>query len=104
MILNTVVILGLLIGTVFFIAGTVGLLRMPDVYTRLHALTKADNAGLGFIALSLALYSQDWLLGLKLLLIWLLVLLASAVTCHLVARAALHQENPALPDVEERVE
>jgi len=40
-------ILLLLAGAVFFLAGTLGLLRFPDVYTRLHALTKADNLGLG---------------------------------------------------------
>ena len=39
----------LILGGIFFLAGTVGLLRFPDVYTRLHALTKADNVGLGFI-------------------------------------------------------
>ena len=37
----------LIAGGVFFLAGTLGLLRFPDVYTRLHALTKADNVGLG---------------------------------------------------------
>jgi multicomponent Na+:H+ antiporter subunit G len=39
----------LLVGAFFFFAGTVGLLRFPDVYTRLHALAKADNLGLGFV-------------------------------------------------------
>ena len=37
----------------FFLAGTVGLLRFPDTITRLHALTKADNLGLGLIILGL---------------------------------------------------
>src|SRR5690606_29941407 len=37
------------LGLVFFVAGTLGLLRFPDVHSRLHALTKADNLGLGFI-------------------------------------------------------
>ena len=40
-------------GAVFFMAGTVGLLRFPDSFTRLHALTKADNLGLGLIVLGL---------------------------------------------------
>jgi multicomponent Na+:H+ antiporter subunit G len=93
MIINGLVILSLLIGCVFFIAGTVGVLRMPDVYSRLHALTKADNAGLGFIILGLALHNQSWVLAMKLALIWLLVLLASSVACHLVARTALQQES-----------
>lgn len=82
----------LIIGTIFFLAGTVGLLRFPDVYTRLHALTKADNLGLGFIVAGLALQAESWLVACKLVVIWLLALLASAAACHLVARSALHKK------------
>ncbi len=78
----------LLAGAVFFFAGTVGLLRFPDVYTRLHALTKADNVGLGLVVIGLALQAESWALAGKLLLIWLLVLLAGASVAHLVAGAA----------------
>lgn len=81
----------LIIGAIFFFAGTVGLLRFPDVYTRLHALTKADNLGLGVIVFGLAIKSQSWAITGKLILIWLLVLLASASVAHLVARAALRK-------------
>lgn len=72
----------------FFLSGTVGLLRLPDLFTRLHALTKADNLGLGFAVAGLALRSGSVAVALKLLVIWLLALLASATSCHLVARAA----------------
>lgn len=41
----------IVLGCFFYLAGTVGLLRLPDVFTRLHALTKADNLGLGLIVL-----------------------------------------------------
>ena len=75
-------------GAVFFLAGTVGLLRFPDVYTRLHALTKADNVGLGLMVAGLALQAESWAVAGKLLLIWLLVLLAGASVAHLVAGAA----------------
>jgi multicomponent Na+:H+ antiporter subunit G len=78
----------LIAGAVFFFAGTVGLLRFPDVYTRLHALTKADNVGLGLVVIGLALQAESWALAGKLLLIWLLVLLAGASVAHLVAGAA----------------
>ena len=81
----------LIIGALFFFAGTVGLLRFPDVYTRLHALTKADNLGLGLIVFGLAIQSQSWAMAGKLILIWLLVLLAGASVSHLVARAALRR-------------
>ena len=81
----------LLAGAGFFLAGTVGLLRFPDVYTRLHALTKADNVGLGLVFAGLVLQAESWAAMGKLLLIWLLVLLASASVAHLVARTALQK-------------
>jgi len=84
----------LVIGAIFFLAGTLGLLRFPDVYTRLHALTKADNVGLGLIVFGLAIQYQSWAIAGKLVLIWLLVLLASASVSHLVARAALRRDVP----------
>lgn len=77
------------LGAIFFIAGSVGVLRFPDVFTRLHALTKADNLGLGLVAAAVAWESGSWVIALKLLLIWLLVMLSSATVCHLVARRAL---------------
>ena len=61
----------LVAGGVFFLAGTIGLLRFPDVYTRLHALTKADNVGLGLIVAGLAIQASSWAAVVKLLLIWL---------------------------------
>ncbi len=73
----------------FFVAGTLGLLRFPDLYCRLHALTKADNLGLGLVVLALMLQAQSWLQVLRLLLIWLLVLIAGATVAHLIARKAL---------------
>jgi len=76
-------------GAVFFLAGTLGLLRFPDVYTRLHALTKADNVGLGLMVAGLAVQAESWAVAGKLLLIWLLVLLAGAAVAHLVASGAI---------------
>jgi multicomponent Na+:H+ antiporter subunit G len=84
-------VLLLLAGAGFFLAGTVGLLRFPDVYTRLHALTKADNVGLGLVVAGLVLQAESWAAMGKLLLVWLLVLLASASVAHLVARTALRK-------------
>jgi len=75
-------------GIGFYLAGSIGLLRLPDLYSRLHALTKADNLGLGLLATGLALHTQDLLIALKLLLVWLAVLAASAASAHLIARHA----------------
>ncbi len=81
----------LVAGALFFLAGTVGLLRFPDVYTRLHALTKADNVGLGLMVTGLALQAESWAVVGKLLLIWWLVLLAGASVSYLIASGALRR-------------
>lgn len=88
----------LIAGGFFFLAGTAGLLRFPDVYSRLHALTKVDNLGLGLVVLALMLQADSWALVAKLALIWALALLASATAAYLVANSALRQGiRPSLP-------
>lgn len=79
----------LIAGALFFLAGTLGLLRFPDVYSRLHALTKADNIGLGLMVAGLAIQADSWAAVGKLLLIWGLVLLAGASVAYLIANGAL---------------
>src|SRR5256885_4897657 len=74
-------------GAFFFLAGTVGLLRFPDSMTRLHALTKADNLGLGLVVLGLLPQAASLLEALKLVAVWLLTQLAGATVTQLVARA-----------------
>ena len=81
----------LLTGAAFFVVGTVGLLRLPDVYTRIHALTKADNLGLGLVMLGLLAGVDSLATALKLILIWLLALVGSACAGYLIARAARRQ-------------
>ena len=74
-------------GVFFFLAGTVGLLRFPDALSRLHALTKADNLGLGLVVLGLLPRAESPLAALKLVAIWALVQLAGATAAQLVGRA-----------------
>ncbi len=82
---------GLLVlaGIPFLLLGTLGLLRFPDVYTRLHALAKSDNVGLGLVCIGLGVQSGSLTLLLKLVLIWGLMLIASATAAGLIARTAL---------------
>ena len=75
-------------GAVLFMAGTLGLLRFPDIYSRLHALTKADNVGLGLTVLALMLQAENWSEVFKLGLIWGMVLAASATACFLIGNEA----------------
>lgn len=76
-------------GVFFFLAGSVGLVRFPDSFSRLHALTKADNLGLGLIVLGLVPQLPDgWSIA-KLVLVWFLAILAAATVAQLAARAGL---------------
>jgi len=88
MLLDLLSALLLLAGAAFFFAGTVGLLRFPDIYTRLHALAKADNLGLGCVLAGLALQADSLAVALKLLAIWPLALIASAAVGYSIARRA----------------
>ncbi|MFP5451214.1 MAG: cation:proton antiporter [Thermoleophilia bacterium] len=74
-------------GVLFFTAGTVGLLRFPDALARLHGLAKADNLGIGFVAIGLVLQADSPAAAVKLLIIWGLVLLAGATCTYLIASA-----------------
>ncbi|MBS3997108.1 MAG: monovalent cation/H(+) antiporter subunit G [Hydrogenophaga sp.] len=88
----------LLGGAFFFVAGTVGLLRFPDVYARLHAVTKADTLGLGLVVLGLCLRADAWQPVLMMLLIWVLVMASGATACQLLARYAREDEQEAGAD------
>ena len=92
--LNIVTIIAISAGAFFFLAGTVGLLRFPDTLTRLHALTKADNLGLGLVVLGLLPQAGSLRGGLKLVCVWLLVLLAGATVSQLIARVARYDGPP----------
>jgi multicomponent Na+:H+ antiporter subunit G len=89
--LATMLLTGL--GLAFFVAGTLGLIRFPDTATRLHALTKADNIGLGFIAAGVALQAPGWREVVLLGAIWALSLLAAGVVAQLVARSTLEDRE-----------
>lgn len=95
--INSITIFCLLAGSAFIFAGTVGLLRFPDTFTRLHALTKADNLGLGFIVLGLALQQESILEAAKFGSIWLLALLGSSSACYLLGHHALERQ-PTAPE------
>ena len=93
LLLDAFSIVTIVAGALFYLAGTVGLLRFPDAYTRLHALTKADNLGLVLVVIGLLPQVDGVLAGLKLVLVWLLVMLSSAAVSQLIARSARRQEN-----------
>ncbi len=75
-------------GVFFVVVGALGLIRMPDFYTRLHAAGMTDSIGAGCILLALALQSGFTLVTVRLLLVWAFLLLTSPVGTHALARAA----------------
>ena len=80
----------LLVGSVFALLGSIGIVRMPDVFTRLHAAGITDTLGAAGVLLGLALKAGFSLLLVKLLLMLAFLLLLNPTACHALARAALH--------------
>ncbi len=89
----------LLIGAFFCVTGSVGLLRFPDFYSRLHAAGVTDTSGAGFIFLGLILYAIDpgeggiefkyqLLLVVKLVAILFFMWVSGTTACHALAKAA----------------
>ena len=88
LVLDIFTVVAVAAGAFFFLAGTVGLVRFPDPLTRLHALSKADNLGVGLIVLGLLPRADGPISALKLIVVWLLVQSAGATVSQLIARAA----------------
>ena len=80
----------LLLGSAFCIIGGIGLLRLPDFYSRIHGGGITDTLGAGLVKLGLLLQAGWSLVTVKLVLIMLFLLLTSPVASHAIARAARH--------------
>ncbi len=89
-IVNLIIVLLLLAGTFFILSSSIGINRFPDVYTRLHAATKASTLGIAGILIGafLFLYVSESIISGKLLLAILFILLTNPVSGHMISRAA----------------
>lgn len=76
----------LVVGTAFTLIAALGLLRLPDSFCRLHAVTKADTLGFGLIVLGLIVRDPHWHAAGQMLLVWLLIMASGATACQLLAR------------------
>ena len=76
-------------GLFFILAGVIGILRMPDFYTRLHAQGKCDTLGVSLMLGALALHEGFSLVSLKIALILFFIVLANPTLTHALGRAAL---------------
>ena len=85
------IVVGLLFvtGLLFILVAVVGILRLPDFYTRLHAMGKCDTLGIVLVLVALAIYAGSWLDSAKILLIAVAVWLANPTATHALGRAAL---------------
>ncbi len=77
-------------GAFFVLVGAIGLMRMPDVFTRMHATSVTETAGAGLLLVGLMLQAGFTLLTLKLFFVLLLFFLTAPVATHALAQAALH--------------
>jgi multicomponent Na+:H+ antiporter subunit G len=76
-----------LLGVAFLFAGTLGVVRLPDLYSRAHAASKCDSVGAGSLLIGLLLHDGLAFEDFKLLLLALLVLVSGPTTAHALARA-----------------
>ncbi|MDY0318268.1 MAG: monovalent cation/H(+) antiporter subunit G [Candidatus Izemoplasmatales bacterium] len=87
-ILNIIILICLASGLFFFFVGVVGLIRMPDVFTRMHATTKCDTMGAGLIFLGLIIWQGMSFVSLNILLILIFVWLTNPTAAHAIAKSA----------------
>lgn len=95
--------LALLLGSALTLVAALGLFRLPDLYTRMHAASKAGAAGSGLLLLAVAMQSAEALVWIKCLMAIIFFLLTAPVAAHLLAKAAARQ-GQALPPPEAAVE
>jgi multicomponent Na+:H+ antiporter subunit G len=82
----------ILLGSFFTIVGGLGLVRMPEFFTRMHAASVTDSLGAGFLLLGLMLQAGFSLVTMKLLFILALIFFLGPVVTHALAQAALHEK------------
>jgi multicomponent Na+:H+ antiporter subunit G len=78
----------LLLGTLFMLLGAIGMVRMPDVLTRMHSSTKSSTLGVGLIMLGVALHFGEFSIGVRAIAIIIFMFSTAPVAAHMIARAA----------------
>jgi len=76
------------IGGFFILAAAIGIVRLPDVYSRMHAASKAGTLGSGLMLIALAIHAQEVSIVLRALAGFVFLLLTAPISAHLLARAA----------------
>ena len=94
----------ILLGSFFTIVGAFGLVRMPEVYTRMHAASVTDTLGVGFLIFGMCLQAGLGLVTLKLLILMALFIFTGPVVTHALAQACLHEDIKPLLTEDRRAE
>ena len=89
-------------GSIAIVIGLIGVYRMPDFYTRLHAASVIDTLGTIFIIFGLVLFSGINIVSAKLILIMLFILITTPAAAHALAKSALHGNLQPLLENEEK--
>lgn len=76
-------------GAFFAITGAIGMLRLPDIFSRMHGAGMVDTLGMGLILIGLAFQADEWIVVVKLVLIVLFIMLTSPTTTFALSRAAI---------------
>lgn len=100
LVLDILYIALLALGGFFLFTATLGLFRMPDVFTRMHATTKCDTVAAGCFLLAVALHSGSLVNAGKLFLIFLFILLISPTSSHLIGYTAYTTELKGQPEIQ----
>ena len=100
MVQSIVIIFLLAGGCFFFLVGTVGLIRMPEAFTRMHATTKCDTLGAGLVLLALVVHQGFHVISLKLLVILAFIWLTNPTAAHIIAKAAYRSQDQQALDKE----
>lgn len=93
MIISTLILILLAGGAFFFLVGTVGLIRLPDAFTRMHATTKCDTLGAGMILVALMFHQGLDMISLKLLVVLIFIWLTNPTAAHIIAKAAFNSQD-----------
>jgi monovalent cation/proton antiporter MnhG/PhaG subunit len=89
----------LVAGSFFVIIGAVGLNRMPDVFSRMHATSVSDTLGVGLLIAGMVLQAGPTLVAVKLIFILLVLLMTGPIATHALAQAALQDKlDPLIAD------
>jgi multicomponent Na+:H+ antiporter subunit G len=81
----------ILLGCFFTLVGAFGLVRMPEVFTRMHAASVVETLGVGFLILGMCVQAGFTLVTAKLIFLMLLFLFMAPVVTHALAQACLHE-------------